>query len=479
MTARILLVFSLFFSVCYQIVAQTEKSVNDIFLREIPAYSPFSFYAIEAESGKVLAETNQLSLSPASTQKLMTTAVALSLLGADFRFETKILMVGKIDAASGALLGDLIISGGGDPAFYSEYFAEHYQGTFEEWADKIAALGIKKINGELLLNMSAYANDPIPGGWIWEDIGNYYGAGVSALTYRDNLYRIYFKTDNVEGNPAVITRIEPQIEGLLLENKVVSSSIERDLSIVYGAPGSYSQQIKGTIPKGRTDFVVKGTIPNPADRVAADFLAVLHRKGIEISRNFKKVCEFPQTDMETVAIKQSPSLSEILVPLNRESINLFAEHLLCEVGRKSSGFATLQAGIDALKVFCEKAEISVKGYFPKDGSGLSRSNAITARTLAETINYMYNSTNRLPFVNSLAAAGRDGTLKNIFKGTPLENNLRGKTGSMERVRSMAGIFRTSAGKQVVFGFVINNSQQTSREINLLLQKALMELYNGV
>jgi len=96
-----------------------------------------SAYAIDAESGAVIYETPQVSLVPASVMKLMTTAAALEILGPGFQFHTQIGYSGKINSKSGSLEGDLILKGGCDPAFYSEYFSEYYKGTFESWAEAV------------------------------------------------------------------------------------------------------------------------------------------------------------------------------------------------------------------------------------------------------------------------------------------------------------------------------------------------------
>jgi D-alanyl-D-alanine carboxypeptidase/D-alanyl-D-alanine-endopeptidase (penicillin-binding protein 4) len=440
-------------------------------------YSSFSIYAVEAESGNILYESPTKSLSPASTMKLVTTAVALDLLGADFRFETNLTYDGEINKEQKLLLGNLIIEGGCDPAFYSSYFVEEYKNTFENWAVAIKNLGINKVEGDLVIDLSALDRSAIPGGWIWEDIGNYYGAGVSALSYSDNLYKIHFRSPDESGKPVDISFLEPDIKNLQLENRVTSSDIESDKTIVYGSPGSFQQVVEGTIPKGRRDFVVKASMPDPALVAAEKFRNTLRNNEISVTGEIKILYQSLKENRIQINSKKSPPLSELIVPLNQESVNLFAEHLLREIGRKTNNDPSLPSGIDAVAEFFKEKKVFAEGFYQVDGSGLSRGNAITTRTLVEILKCMYVSNYREQYFNSLPASGQQGTLKNSFKGTVLENNLRAKTGSMERVRSIAGTLKSKNGKTVIFAIIINNFNPSPGVTNGILETILTEFYN--
>ena len=159
----------------------------------------YCVYAIDAKSGEKIATSDQKSLSTASVMKLFTSAVALEMLGPDYTFSTTLAFSGIPDRQTGLLKGNLILKGGCDPAFYSSFFEGHYKLCFESWIAQMKKIGIKKIEGDLLLDLSALDRTSIPGGWNWDDIGNYYGAGVSALTFSDNLYDIHFSSPKTEG----------------------------------------------------------------------------------------------------------------------------------------------------------------------------------------------------------------------------------------------------------------------------------------
>lgn len=438
----------------------------------------YSVYVLDANDGRVIYHTPQISLVPASVMKALTTAAALEILGADFKFHTQLGITGKIDNQTGSLEGNLVIRGGCDPAFYSEYFIEHYQGTFEKWADSLKNAGIKAITGDLIVDLSSLERVSIPGGWQWDDIGNYYGAGVSALTYADNSYKIHLSSPAESGKPAEIKGKEPEIESLKLINKVFSSEINRDRTVIYGAPGSFSQSIEGTIPKGRADFVVKGAMPDPAAITASEFVKVLRCNNIIFNGKIQFVNQWSGEDFTLMADKSSPPLQDLIVPLNHESLNLYAEHLLREIGRATNGNPGLENSADALKNFWMEKKIYSEGFYPADGSGLSRANAVCSRTLAEVLYYMYHGSNREVYFNSLPVAGLNGTLQNSFKGTRLENNLQAKTGSMTRVKSLAGIFTNHDGQKIIFAIISNNFEGTQSVAGALIESFLMELYES-
>ena len=437
----------------------------------------YSVYAIDAENGAVIFETPQKSLVPASVMKIVTTAAALEILGPDFTFHTQLGYTGQIDSQTGNLHGNLVFKGGCDPGFYSEYFSEHYGGTYESWAALLSKMGIKSIDGNLMVDVSQLEGGSVPGGWLWEDIGNYYGAGVSALTYGDNYYKIHFSSPASANQRVNVIQTEPEIDSLQLLNKVVSSEVNRDLASVYGAPGSFSQLVEGSIPKGRTDFIVKGSMPDPARIAASELLKILKKNEIVFSGKLIITDQSQGDSVKTMADKSSPALRDLIVPLNKESINLFAEHLLREIGRARKGSSSIDSCTIALKEFWSGKNISLSGFYPTDGSGLSRSNGICPRTLAEILRYMYKSSNRDDFFKSLPVAGRDGTLQYGFKGTSLENNLWAKTGSMTRVRSMAGIFTNQKGRKIIFAVITNNFDDPQSKVGRLIEDFLNQLYN--
>ena len=203
---------------------------------------------------------------------------------------------------------------------------------------------------------------------------------------------------------------------------------------------------------------------------------VLKQHKIELSGKIIYADHSPDETFVMVSDKSSPPLSELIVPLNRESLNLYAEHLLRELGGMRKGSSTLESGLEVVNEFWTEKGIFLNGFYPSDGSGLSRSNGISPRTLAEILRYMALGSNSDLFLNSLPLAGKTGTLQSAFKGTMLENNLRAKTGSMTRVRSMAGIFTNKTGKKVIFAIITNNFEGTQASARHSIEGFLNEIY---
>ena len=458
--------------------SQAQNSVVDSIMNSGNLRScSWCVHAIDAATGEVIYSSPQKSLSTASVMKLFTTAVALDVLGPAYTFSTKLFCTGNLNPKTGVLKGNLIIKGGADPAFYSSYFEDHYRGCFENWVDKLKMSGIKQINGKILLDLSALDHTAVPGGWDWDDIGNYYGAGVSALTFRDNTYTIHFSSSKTPGELVSIKSTDPEIPGLKLENLVRSSNASGDHTIVYGAPGSYQEYVEGTIPVSKEDFTVRASMTDPAMVAGQSFRQKILEGGLTISGGVARMAAKDSVGRILVSSFLSPPLKDLIVPLNKESVNLFAEHLLRESGRGRTGESSIGKGIETYRQFCQEKGIFQEGFFPADGSGLSRSNALSARTLVETMKTVYNGANRELFFNSFPVAGVDGTLKNSFKGTPLEKNLKAKTGSMARVRSISGMMQTKSGKTVLVAIILNNFDNSTNESSKILESILLTVYN--
>lgn len=424
------------------------------------------------QNGEELIKSEpQLSLVPASILKVVTTATALEVFGPDFRFKTTLSYSGII--RNDTLLGDLQIIGGGDPTLGSEYFPENKQFQ-EEWIKALQSKNIKVITGSLILDATIYESQMIPNTWIWEDIGNYFGAGASGISVFDNLYEIHLKSGSKAGGPTQIVRIVPEIPNLDLQNEVLSSDLNSDQSYVFGSPEENKRVIRGTIPKNQPDFVVKASVPHPAALLASEFRKNLSINGISVSGVTKyekaKVGSFSH-----LSVIQSPPLRDIIRVTNHESVNLFAEHLLKHLAFQKNGLGTTKDGCKFVVQFWKDKGLDMTGFFMNDGSGLSRFNAITASQIVDILKYMKTqSAYSDDFYQSLATVG-NGTLT-VFSNENFPNQcLRAKSGSMTRVRCYAGYLKTDSGKQLSYSFMLNNFSCSQSEATQKIQELLVEL----
>ncbi|MCF6357399.1 MAG: D-alanyl-D-alanine carboxypeptidase/D-alanyl-D-alanine-endopeptidase [Draconibacterium sp.] len=413
-------------------------------------------------------------LIPASTMKLITSATALELLGADFRFETKIGYIGETEK-NNSLNGDLVIIGGADPVLGSEHFKEHYFNNhfLKVWAQQIKSAGIGKVEGDLILDGSVYDTEKIPGTWIWEDIGNYYGAGANAFTVYDNLFRITFRSPIKAGKATKIISMNPKIDELEIKNEVLSADNNSDMAYVFGSPFDKNRVIRGTIPRNRKAFTIKAAIHNPEEVLADEFLKYLAKEGVFISGKvrFEKV---NKKAFQTVYIQQSPTLAEIIKVLNYESVNLIAEHLLKQIAVEKTGVGNRRAAIGIVKEFWQSKGISTDNIFIEDGSGLSHFNAVSPQFFIAILNYMNTSSNKKPFLNSLPTAGK-GTLSRFDSQLFPNNTLKAKSGSMTRVRCYSGYLKLDSGNRVSFSIMVNHFSGSHSKLVGEIEKLLVDL----
>src|SRR6201996_8874615 len=174
-------------------------------------YASVSLTVLDANTGeKVFTANPNMGLATASTLKTITSITAFNFLGKDFQYQTQFGYNGTI-AADGTLNGDLIIKGSGDPTLGSwRYDATHEGQILSVMVNALQKAGIKKINGRVIGNDSIFGSQSIPEGWIWMDVGNYYGAGTSGLCWRENQFDFKLKTGSV-GSPVSLVREVPEM----------------------------------------------------------------------------------------------------------------------------------------------------------------------------------------------------------------------------------------------------------------------------
>lgn len=445
----------------------------------------FSFRVFDLDADSAIAEYNpKTSLVPASTMKLVTTASALVRLGSYKSFKTTLQHDGYIDS-NGILHGNIYIKGGGDPTLGSKYFLKKgtNQSTFmEQWVQEIKELGIDSITGRIIGDASYFSYDLIPSSWLWGDIGNYYGAGACGLTIYDNLTSFTFRSGENAGDSTFIECVSPFIPNLAINNLVKAANSKKDNAYVYSSPYSNSIKIKGSIPKDRTNFVVKSSMSDPAYQAAYDLEYFILKSGIKVGKNAttkRRILLRGDTVSTTRAnffTQKSPSIGRIAYYTNHISINLFAEHLLNEMGRKAYKDGSNYSGALAIKNFWNK-RIDARGMYVSDGSGMSRMNAISAFHLTSILRYMKKSKNYKSFYSSLPIAGKSGTMRKIGRKTYASGRLRAKSGTMTRVKSYAGYVRSKSGKNLAFAIIANNYNCYTSTMTKKLEKLMVEIAN--
>ncbi len=432
----------------------------------------FGVLVKDLNSGEVLnAYQSEKSFSPASLTKLITTATVLEKLSPDFRYVTSLSYSGSID--NGVLCGDLYIVGSGDPTFCSDSFYANPDSIFSAWANEISRCGITKIKGCVIADASVFDGQIIPDKWLWEDIGNYYGAACCGLSFRDNKYDLTLKSGGV-GEPVSVVGVQPFLPGLTFDCFLTGADNNRDNAYIYGSPHHFKKQIYGTIPKNREAFVIKGAMPEPSLMTVMLFTHKLNAMGIEVAEKPVLSLSKEAKSLSHVATCYSPTLSQIIKVTNKESNNLFAEHLLktLDVGDDA---AVLTQAIDTLMSFWASRGVDVDGVRLYDGSGLSRANMVTPHFMVSLLEAMKLSKNNNSFFQSLAISGVDGTFRYFLDDALLKGKVYGKSGSMSGVRCYAGYAYPDSGKAYVFCIMVNNSTASMTDIRTAIEAYLLQV----
>jgi len=429
------------------------------------SYASISLTVLDATTGEVVFTSNpDMGLAPASTLKTVTSITAYNLLGADFKFHTQFGYTGTIDA-SGVLTGDLIIKGGGDPTLGSWRWASTKENAIlTKLVVALQQAGIKQINGRIIGDDSIFDTQSIPDGWIWQDTGNYYGAGASGLCWRENTFDIKYETGTI-GNPVNVLRTVPAMPYFNFKSEVLTSGPgSGDKSYAYLPVGNKQMYIRGAYAIDKAKKSISVALPDPAYDAAWRLTDTLKRIGILVSKEPESnVTLAAKAEALPIIVKQltaisSPDFNQIIYWLNRESINLYAEQLLKTIALKSGKQVSTKTGVEVLRNFWKERGIDPHSLNLYDGSGLSPGDRITTRSLAHILQTAVAQPWFAPFYESL----------------PLYNDMHMKSGTIADVVAYAG-YQTHAGRKLCFSAIINNYNGSTTSMRQKLFKVLDEL----
>lgn len=440
----------------------------------------WSILAVYADAKDTLANYNeQTALPPASVMKTVSTAAALQILGSDYTFKTRLYISGDI-TEDGILNGNLILQGGGDPTLGSDKWKEGAKDSLLLNVYRtLVANGIKMINGNIIADASVFEEVMAAPGWNWGDIGNYYGAGPSGLTVCDNLLVYCFKSGE-NGEKTTIFKTVPEISDIQVRNYVTAGG-KGDNAYVFGSEYANIRYIQGTIPAKSDSFCVKGNIPDPPKFAASMTKDALERYHIPVmgwaqtDRSLDTSIEYAGQSLRGLAQWSSPPLSEIISVINMSSNNLYAEHVHKAVSAYKNGKGTNAGSNKIITDFWVSKGLDANALFMTDGSGLSRSNAISTSNLVKMLRLAAEHKTSGIFIKSLPIAGRSGTLKSMCRGTKAQGNIAAKSGTMTRIKAYAGYATAANGRPVVFAMIFNNYACSNSEITAKIEKLMVQM----
>ena len=410
-------------------------------------------------------------LSPASILKVLSTNVALELLGEDYTFKTGLGFTGEIENGT---IGNLIIIGGGDPSigFDIQSGNSRFSKNFFDWIRaKIEEAGISHIKGDIILEISHFTSQALPDGWIWSDIGNYYGAGSYGFNYLGNRYSLFFNSGKSEGDKTKIEDIFPRID-LNIDNKVISRNIRSDQAYLYGGPYQENILAEGAIPLNQKRFEVKGSLPNPPHTFLEIFKQQLKSWGIELNGDCHIESE-NKTQYRELGTYHSPELGAIVSYTNRKSDNFFAETILKELGF-NFGEGSTKKGLEVIANYFLDNDLG--NLEITDASGLSRTNLLSAGQMVSFLKHNMNTQKRNFTSFGLSTAGKSGSLRKLGAGTCFEGKMMGKSGYMKGVRSYTGIYLNEQEERIVYCIILNNHNCSAARARQLIGEVLEKTF---
>ncbi len=423
-------------------------------------YAGIGIKVVEVETGKVVCAYNDnLSLTPASTLKTLTTASALELFGPSYRYNTSIAYDGTINNR-GILEGNLYIIGSGDPTLGSSYFSDDKNAFLKIWKDTIQNSGIKSITGDIISIDNLFGYEGVSNRWIWGDIGNYYASATYGISVFDNTYLLYLKSGAAKTTPVVLYT-DPEITGLTFNNQLQAAANSSDSAYIYGIPLSYDRRLYGSIPANKSSFSIKGDIPDPGLLLVQTLSDYLQKNGIQLlgkATTCRLKTTTPTTKMTELYTHRGNSLDEIIKITNFRSNNHFAEHLFYKIGWDKDQACTTHVptlAANRISSFWRGKGIDTQGLFQYDGSGLSNADAITASMLTSVLVYMQKQSKYADvFYRSLPTAGKEGTVKSFLNGSKLDGKAHIKSGSISGVQAYTG-YVDKNGKRYAFTILVN------------------------
>lgn len=405
--------------------------------------------------------------NPASAMKIVTTWAALDLLGANFAWKTKFFYTGSLQ--SGVLYGDLYIVGQGDPFFTHEHLWLALQ--------ELQARGLKRIEGEIVLDGSYFAPEVSRAPPLDNNIYNPYNNAPHALLYNFQALRLQFVP--VDGRVDIYT--SPRLSNLQVVNNltVTSGACNRSLKSLDLSPLRNGRLvISGEYPLRCGNREFSRTLLSHEEMLYHSFVSLWREIGGEIRGGYR-LGRVPES-ASLLYVHESEALPEIVRKVNKFSNNVMARQVFLTIGAEKMGApATLDKSRSVIKQWLASKGLPAHELTIDNGSGLSRSGRVTPRLMGEMLWQAYRSATMGELLGALPAAGVDGTLWRRYRNTPWSGEMHLKTGTLRDTRALAGFGRNANNQHFVVVIFINGLGIPRSTADRLFKSVLDWLYlNG-
>jgi serine-type D-Ala-D-Ala carboxypeptidase/endopeptidase (penicillin-binding protein 4) len=441
--------------------------------------STLGIRVVDLRTGEELYTRNaQQFFLPASNMKLFTSALALTRLGADYRFVTRL-----IEEPS----GDVVLVGSGDPSLSGRVYPYRKDArpgpplqAIEDLADQAVAHGLHRVNGDVVGDDRLYPWAPYPPNWTQDDIQHDYGAPVSALSVNDNTIAISIAPGARAGDLARLS-LSPPLEYFAIDNRIATVAAGRPAVVhLSRVPGTRQLLLSGKIPVRGAVIGERMPVDDPALYAACALYEALTRRGVTVTghpvaRHRAASDPYQAPTGETLAVRTSPPLTELLQVTDKVSQNLHAELMLREVGRLTGGDGTRENGLKALDALLAEAGASPADARVDDGSGLSRNAQVTPQVVTRLLAYMFRSPLHDVWIPLLPVGGEDGTLAHRLCCSSDAQEIHAKTGTLARAVALSGYGNNPQRGWLAFSILVNDFSARPGEVQAWIDKIALAL----
>lgn len=417
-----------------------DRMMTDPVLRN----ADWGYVVYNPKTKKIISSFNEnAAFIPASTTKLLTTDAAMALLGPKFSWTTQLEYSGEIDE-QGVLNGNLYIVGSGDPSLGTgKAGASTYGSVASDFKYAIQERGIRRVNGDIIMQTAVYKDSKLstlPENIVWRELPKYY---LPAGSTKD---------------------VNPQSERLVA-TKALGQSKQRYFYVSpYTGKMAFTDEYSGGS--------LSTNIAQPPAYLGNSLKTSLVKSGIPVSGAVSvKIIDASPEPRKIITAYRSPLLADIVYDTNQRSDNALAEALMRMVGFQKYGDHTSESGRAAVDKHLQEVNFDKNGFNYADGSGLSRSNYVTPMAQVKFLTEIMEKPYYQDFYASLPIGGQTGTLKSWFKDY---NNGRifAKTGTLNRVKALAGYIQTYQNETLVFSMLINNYSGSVDQLKIRMQQLL-------